>query len=75
MALILENARLTNDSSEQTYTITIADGKVKSIVPTSSESPSVSSDSDAERIDVKGDYVGQLAHPKFTTYLCYQLYL
>lgn len=59
MALILENARLTNDGSEQTYTITISDGKVKSIVPTSGESPSVSSD--VERIDVKGDYVGELA--------------
>ena len=61
MALILENARLTNDTSEQTYTVQVSDGRVKSIVPTSSESPPVSSD--VERIDVKGDYVGELLYP------------
>lgn len=59
MSLILENARLTNDTSQQTCSITIADGVVKSIVPTSNDSAASSGYEQAERIDVKGNYVGE----------------
>lgn len=63
MSLILENARLTNDTSNDTYTVTISDGRVKSITPTSSSGSSTSSDTgsqaNVERIDVQGDYVGE----------------
>lgn len=61
MSVIFENARLTNDSSEQTYAVYISDGIVKSIVPSSTthtEAASSPSDSDAERIDLRGQYVG-----------------
>lgn len=64
MSLILDNARLTNDPSQQTYTITVANGLVKSIVPTSHNTASASQSAEsgnvqAERIDVKGYYVGE----------------
>jgi hypothetical protein len=63
MSITFENARLTNDASQRTYTVTLLDGLVKSIVPSSDAGKTVSGVNDgidAERIDLQGDYIGEL---------------
>lgn len=64
MSLLLHNARLTNDPSGSIYDISIADGIVKSITFCSNDS-SGSTDSTVERVDIKGNYVGERALETF----------
>lgn len=68
MALQFENARLTDDDSNGLYNVLIADGNVRRIVPLQSEGAQkeqafqqaeLSRESEPERIDLNGAYLGK----------------